>query len=220
MEGVSLLAALGGGIASFLCPCHISLIPVYLASLTGPELGEGSTPKRLPVFLHSLFFVLGLGVFLSLIFSLGAMAGDFLNNYAGALPYISGGLIVLLGLYMLLSLRFPRLNYECHLPPAGGVRAGYFRSFIIGATYSLVHVPCITPVLLAIIMMGISSGNIWQAGGLMAVYFVGYGLPFLLAGAALGAAMPLLKKISQHRDALYTASGLLLIGVGIIILLR
>ena len=221
MENISILAALGGGIVSFACPCHLPLTPVYLASLAGPELASDESAKRcLPAFLHSIFFVLGLGSFLALVGVLVAIASEYLNRYAWLLTYISCGLLIILGLYMILAIRFPKINYECHLPRQTGIKTGYLRSFLIGAIYSVVHTPCITPILLAIMTLAFNTGSPWSAGGLMFVYFLGYGLPFLIAGIALGALMPYFKKVAEYRDAIYTSSGFLLIGAGIIILVK
>jgi cytochrome c-type biogenesis protein len=221
MESVSIIAALGGGVASFLCPCHLSLIPVYLASLAGPELFNAeSSSRRLPVFLHSLLFVLGLGLFLTIISILVALASQFLAANAVLITFISGGLLIALGLYLVLSIKFPKINYECHLQQKTSIKTGYLRSFLIGVIYSFVHTPCITPILLAIMTLAFSTGNPWHAGGLMFVYFLGYGLPFLIAGAAIGAFMPIFKGIIKYHNEIYVVSGLLLIGAGIIILIR
>ena len=216
MESVSILAALGGGIASFLCPCHLSLIPVYLASLAGPELFSAeSSSRRLPVFL-----VLGLGFFLAVISIMVALASQFLVANALLITFISSGLLIALGLYLVLSIKFPKINYECHLPYQSGIKTGYLRSFLIGAIYSFLHTPCVTPILLAIMTLAFSTGNPWHAAGLIFVYFIGYGLPFLIAGATIGILLPLFKKIVKYRNDIYIASGLLLIGAGIVILIR
>ena len=221
MEGVSILAALGGGIASFLCPCHLSLIPVYLASLAGPELFSAeSSHRRAPVVLHSLFFVLGLGLFLTIISILVSVASQFLASNALTITFISSGLLIALGLYLILSIKFPRINYECHLPHHFGVKTGYLRSFLIGAIYSFLHTPCVTPIMLSIMTLALSTGNPWRAGGLMFVYFLGYGLPFIIAGTAFGLIVPMFKKIIRYRNEIYVASGLLLIGAGTIILVQ
>jgi cytochrome c-type biogenesis protein len=221
METVSILAALGGGIASFLCPCHLSLIPVYLASLAGPELFRAeSSNRRLPVFLHSIFFVLGLGLFLAIISILVTTASQFLSYNALIITFISSGLLIALGLYLILSIKFPIINYECRLPHQSGIKTGYLRSFLIGAIYSFVHSPCITPIMLSIMTLSLGTGNPWHAGGLMFIYFLGYGLPFLIAGATIGFLIPFFKKIIKYRNEIYIASGLLLIGAGVVILIR
>jgi len=217
MEKVSLLAALGGGIASFLCPCHLPLIPVYVASLAGPELGMESR-RRLPMFLHSLFFVIGLGSFLALLGTVAIISSDYLDAFGPQITYASIGLLIAIGIYMVLSVVFPIINYECRLPAQTGIKSGYFRSFAIGAVYSIVHSPCVTPALLAIMTLAVNSGDAWTSGSLLFVYFIGYGFPFLLGGLFLGVLMPLFKKVNEYRNVLYASSGLLLIGAGIVIL--
>jgi cytochrome c-type biogenesis protein len=221
MENISIFAALGGGIASFLCPCHLSLIPVYLASLAGPELSDAELSNgRLPIFLHSFFFVLGLGLFLAIIGVLVALASQFIDTHALLLTLISAGLLILLGIYSILSIKFPRINFECHLPTQNGINTGYLRSFVIGATYSFVHAPCATPILLSIFTLALGTGNPLSSGVLLFVYFLGYGLPFLIAGAAIGLLMPLFKKANTYHDEIYIASGLILIVAGAAILVR
>ena len=60
MENISLLVAFGAGLLSFLSPCALPLVPVYLASLAGPDtLVPGAHKRRIFVFLHSLSFVIG-----------------------------------------------------------------------------------------------------------------------------------------------------------------
>ena len=73
MENISFLVAFGAGLVSFVSPCVLPMVPVYLASLAGPEVLEARTAtSRRPVFLHSLSFVLGF----TLVFTMmGAAAG-------------------------------------------------------------------------------------------------------------------------------------------------
>ena len=73
MEQLSLLVALGAGLLSFLTPCVLPLVPVYLASVCGPEILEPEADKkRLPLFFHSLSFVAGFALVFTI---LGASAG-------------------------------------------------------------------------------------------------------------------------------------------------
>jgi cytochrome c-type biogenesis protein len=219
VENVSLLVAFGGGIASFVCPCHLPLVPVFMASLAGPEL-SGESRRRWPVFFHSLFFVLGLGFFLALVGTLAIISSDYLDAHAVQVTHASVGLLIAIGVYMVLSAFFPKLNFECRLPARAGIKSGYMRSFVVGGLYSIVHSPCITPVLLAIMTLAVRERDAWVTGGLLFAYFMGYGFPFLLGGMALGAVMPLFKKISEYRNMIYASSGVLLIGAAVIILVR
>jgi cytochrome c-type biogenesis protein len=148
------------------------------------------------------------------------LASNYLEAHAILITYISVGLLIAMGLYMLLSVIFPKINYECHLPVQLSVKSGYMRSFAIGAVYSFLHSPCSTPSLLAVAGLVMASDGIWVGGSLLFFYFLGYGIPFLLAGLAFGALMPFFKKVSEYRGMLYATSGVLLIAAGFIILLR
>jgi cytochrome c-type biogenesis protein len=219
MEQVSLLVAFGAGLLSFLSPCVLPLVPVYLGTVCGPEILEpGANRKRLPVFFHSLSFVVGFSlVFIILGASVGLL-GFTLNFNMALTQTIAGGLLIAFGLFLLAALKIPWLNYEKRLAPSVGTTTSYLRSLIIGAVFSLAWTPCIGPVLGGILTLAWSSETAWQGAYLLAVYSLGLGLPFLIIGAAFDSIRPLLRRIHRYSTWSYIISGLLLIAIGILIL--
>jgi cytochrome c-type biogenesis protein len=219
MEHVSLLVAFGAGLLSFLSPCVLPLVPVYLGTVCGPEILEpGADRKRLPVFFHSLSFVVGFSlVFIILGASVGLL-GFTLNFNMALTQTIAGGLLIAFGLFLLAALKVPWLNYERRLAPSVGTTTSYLRSLIIGAIFSLAWTPCIGPVLGGILTLAWSSETAGQGAYLLAVYSLGLGLPFLIIGAAFDSIRPLLRRIHRYSTWSYIISGLLLIAVGILIL--
>jgi cytochrome c-type biogenesis protein len=219
MEQLSLLVAFGAGLLSFLSPCVLPLVPVYLGTVCGPEILEpGAQKKRLPIFFHSLSFVIGFSlVFIILGASVGLL-GFSLGINTALTQYIAGGLLVAFGLFLLASLKIPWLNYEKRLAPSVGTTTSYLRSLIIGAIFSLAWTPCVGPVLGGILTLAWSSETAWQGAYLLAVYSLGLGLPFLIIGAAFDSIRPLLRRIHRYSTWSYIISGLLLIAIGILIL--
>ena len=219
MEQVSLLVAFGAGLLSFLSPCVLPLVPVYLATVCGPEILEpGAEKKRLPIFFHSLSFVVGFSlVFIILGASVGLLGFTLGVNTALA-RYIAGGLLIAFGIFLLASLKIPWLNYERRLAPSTGATTGYLRSLIIGAIFSLAWTPCVGPVLGGILTLAWSSETAWQGASLLALYSLGLGIPFLIIGAAFDSIRPILQRIHRYSTWSYIISGLLLIAVGILIL--
>jgi len=219
MENISFLVAFSAGLLSFLSPCVLPLVPVYLASLCGPEIYDVmSTKIRIPLFLHSLTFIAGFSI---VFVTLGAIAG--LTGYAitlntALLNTIAGSLLIALGVFMLAALKVPWLNYEKRLTPSLSNTTGYLRSFIIGATFSLAWTPCVAPILGGILTLASVQATAWQGAYLLAVYSLGLGLPFLIIGAAFDSIIPLIKRINRYSRWVYIVSGLLLITVGILIL--
>lgn len=219
MENIPLLIAFSAGLLSFLSPCVLPLVPVYLASLYGPEIFEPAAKRnRIPVFLHSLSFVIGFSiVFISLGVGAG-LAGFALSAHLVVVRKIAGSLLIAFGLFMLIAQKVPWLNYEKRLAPSRSMATGYLRSFLTGAIFSLAWTPCVGPVLGGILTLAATSETAWHGAYLLAIYSLGLGLPFLIIGAAFDSVIPLLKRINRYSGLIYIISGVLLIAVGILIL--
>jgi cytochrome c-type biogenesis protein len=218
-ENVSVLVAFGGGLLSFLSPCVLPMVPVYLASLYGPGLESAGAGKvRVPLLLHSVGFVLGFAV---VFVFLGAVAG--LTGYAVQLNFIwlsriAGILLVAFGAFMLLSLKVPWLNYEKRLSLSTGRSTGYLRSFLIGAAFSLGWTACVGPILGSILALASVEATAWRGAYLLAIYSLGLGIPFLVIAVAFDYMLPLLKRIHRYTHIIHIVSGCLLIAVGILLL--
>lgn len=219
MEHIPLLVAFGAGLASFLSPCVLPLVPVYLASLCGPEIFEPKVRRiRMPVFLHSLSFVIGFSI-VFILFGAGAgLIGSALIAYSAVIRLIAGSLLIVFGLLMLAALKIPWLNYERRLSPSLGNTSSYLRSFLIGAVFPVAWIPCTSWILGGILMLAGTSETAWHGAYLLAFYSLGVGLPFLTVGIAFDFITPLLKNISRYSNWIYIISGLLLIVVGVLIL--
>ncbi len=219
MEEISLLAAFGAGLASFLSPCVLPLVPVYFASLCGPEILDSKTAvSRISIFLHSLSFVLGFSLVFTTMGILVGLAGIVISPYSVVVRQVVGSLLIVFGLFMLAALRVPWLNFERRLSPSLGTTTGYLRSFLTGSIFCLAWTPCVGPLLGGILTLALGSETAWQGAYLLAVYSLGLGLPFLIIGAAFGSITPLLRRINRYSNWIYIISGLLLIAIGILIL--
>lgn len=213
-----MFTALGAGVASFLSPCVLPLVPVYLASLTGPKILESGEYDRKKLFGHSLFFVIGFGLIFTLSGALVGLAGIAIGPGSWLVRLISGTVLVVLGVIMLLALKIPVLNFEARLTPHLGATTGYLRSVLIGASFALAWTPCLGPVLGGILMLAFNSSTVWEGAGLLAVYSLGLGLPFLILGLAFSTFIPWLKRVKQYSRLIYVISGVVLIIIGVLIL--
>lgn len=218
-EQVTLGVAFAAGLASFLSPCVVPLVPVYLASLVGPGIFEATAKRRrLPIFLHSISFVLGFSLVFTMMGTLVGLAGIVINPNSPLVQKVAGGLLIVFGLFMLVALKVPWLNYERRLNPSLGNTVGYLRSFLIGAIFPVAWIPCTSWILGGILMLAGTSGTAWNGAYLLAIYSLGLGLPFLAVGVAFDFIAPLLKIINRYSNWVYIISGLLLIMVGVLIL--
>jgi len=219
MEQISILVAFTAGVLSFLSPCVLPLVPVYLASLCGTEILEPKGSRgHVPIFLHSLSFVVGFSiVFITMGVGAG-LAGFAISSNIILIRKIAGSLLIVFGVFMLASLKIPWLNYEKRLAPSLGNTTGYLRSLLTGSIFSLAWTPCVGFILGGILTLAWTSETAWRGAYLLAAYSFGLGLPFLIIGAAFDSITPLLKRIRGYSTPIYIAGGLLLIVVGALIL--
>ena len=223
MTDVSLALAFAAGLLSFVSPCVLALVPVYLAFLgeTASEVvGSGTVavpaPWRGPVLGQALLFVAGFGaVFVLLGTSVGLLGLvlfriDAVRQAAGVLVIGIG--LVTTGVFGPLLDRV-RVGVPADLLPAG--RSA--RALSLGALVAVGWTPCIGPVLGAILTMGASAQDAWVAGLLLVAYTAGLAVPFLAAAFALPRIRGLLDALRRHHRVVQVASGLFIMAMGVLI---
>ncbi|GAB6985221.1 cytochrome c biogenesis CcdA family protein [Nocardioides pyridinolyticus] len=210
--------ALVAGLVSFFSPCVIPLLPGYLSyatGLSGADLANGvAGTRRGRMFLGSLLFVAGFAtVFVILGTATGAL-GSWLVRWDRELAIVLGIVTILLGLAFAGWL--PGLNREwrVHKVPAVGLGAAPVLGFLFGLGWT----PCIGPTLAAISFLALTEGTAARGAFLSAVYALGLGLPFIVAGLAYEKALSALSWVRRHQVAVMRAGGLMLVGVGILLL--
>ena len=213
--------ALLAGVASFLSPCVLPLVPVYITHLAGATdpsaVGAG---RRNDAFFHALSFVLGFSVVFVVLGASVGFAGYVLRDQLPTLTRIAGVLLIILGLHLVGILRIPFLYRTYALEGAGaGQRTGYAKSFLVGSTFSVGWTPCIGPILGSILTLAAASSTVWKGTLLLIFYSVGLGIPFLLTGLLFGTATARLKRISRFMPVFEVAGGALVIIVGSLIFL-
>ena len=211
-----------GGLVSFLSPCMLPLVPVYISHLAGSaNPAAGGTARRNDTFFHALSFVLGFSlVFVVLGASVG-LVGYFLRDQLPTLTRIAGVLLIAMGLHLMGILHLPFLYRTYVVGDAGSSRRlGYAKSFLVGSTFSLGWTPCIGPILGSILTLAAYSGTVWQGAVLLVFYSIGMGLPFLAAGLLLGTTTAYLKKVNRLLPAFEMAGGALVIVVGSLVFLN
>ena len=219
---VSLALAFAAGLLSFVSPCVLALVPVYLAFLgetatvTGP--GTAALTWRGPIFTQALLFVTGFTLVFVLLGTSVGLFGSVLFRIDGA-RQVAGVAVIAIGL-LTTGIFGPVLDRVMR----GGVRTDLLpaarsaRAVSLGALVAIGWTPCIGPVLGAILSLGFSSANVWAAGLLLFAYSVGLAVPFLVAALALPRIQPLLHALRRHHRAVQVVSGIFIMGIGVLIL--
>ncbi len=217
MTDVSVAVALAAGMLSFLSPCVLALVPVYLAFLgEAATAGGGTSATRSEVLPQALLFVAGFSIlFVVLGTSIGLIGAPLFRipeaRQAAGIAVIALG-IVTTGAFGPILDRLSIGVDPAVLPTTRSVRA-----LALGGLVAIGWTPCIGPVLGAIFTMGASSGSVPAVALLLTAYSVGLAIPFLAAAVAFPRMRPLIEVLRRHHRSVQLASGLLIVAIGVLI---
>jgi cytochrome c-type biogenesis protein len=222
MTDVSFPLAFLAGVASFLSPCVLPLVPSYVSFITGisfKDLTVGTDRKKIHylTITNSLAFIAGFSaVFIALGISSSAL-GRFFDAYADYIRIIGGILIILFGLFVsgLVKLDFLMLDKKIYL---SGKPGGYIGTFLVGMTFAAGWSPCIGPILGTILLYAGSKGSALFGFQLLAVYSLGLAVPFFLSAVGLNLFLSYTPRIVKHMRVIMIVSGLILIIFGLMLL--
>jgi cytochrome c-type biogenesis protein len=217
----NLAIAFAAGLASFLSPCVLPLVPIYLAQLAGPSVyqstgGPEGRSQRLMTFIHASMFVLGFTVMFVALGATASVLGQFLSANQFLLRQVGGVLLVLIGLHMTGILKLPFLYWQKRIE-FHPERPGYLASLLIGIIFGVAWSPCYGPILGTILVMAGTSATLRQGMLLLLVYSLGLGIPFLLLGLGLGQVSRVLKWLKPHLGKIEFVTGLVMITAGVLI---
>jgi len=215
--GIAFLA----GLVSFLSPCMLPLVPIFLAQLVGQSTyqsahDQGDQPARLLTFLHAVMFVLG---FTLAFVALGATAstlGGFLRVHQFQLRQIGGILLIIIGLHLIGIVKIPFLYWQKRFA-FHPTRPSYPASLLIGVIFAIGWTPCISLFLGSILGLAATAATLRQGVMLLLFYSLGMGLPFLLLGLGVDQASRILKWLKPHLGKIEVATGVVMILVGVMI---
>ncbi len=218
MTDVSIFAALVAGLVSFLSPCVLPLVPPYLVYLAGTSLErladkEPEPQVRRETLFAAILFVLG---FSTVFVALGASAsvlGAYLRAYSDILGTVAGIAIIAMGLHFLGVTRFAFLLREKRAQL--GKPVGLWGAYAMGLAFAFGWTPCIGPILAAILAVAASEATVTKGAGLLAIYSLGLGIPFLIAAFAAEYFAAFLTRFRKHMQRVEQGMGLFLILTGI-----
>jgi len=220
---ITLAVAVLAGLASFVAPCILPMIPAFLAYISGTTLSElnqknGSntvTINRTNIVLNSVFFVIGFSVVFS---TLGVIINSILVTSAGelveGLNQIGGIIIIGFGVFLLLSIKINKLNIEKKFFPKSS-KSSYPMSFIFGLAFAVGWTPCVGPILGTILTLAATTPSV--AFNLLLLYSLGLGIPFILIGIFYSRATRIIRSMSKHLKYYNVLLGGFIILLGILV---
>jgi cytochrome c-type biogenesis protein len=220
MDGnnTSMIAAFLAGLASFLSPCVLPLIPSYITYITGLTFAdlnaEHPTHKvREQTIIHSLLFIAGFTCVFVILGASASFLGDFLHEHKTAIRRIGGILIIVFGIHVSgifdIGMLLGEKKLTLHRKPAG-----YLGSFVVGIVFAAGWTPCIGPILATILAVAATEGRgVW----LLLSYSMGLAIPFFLSALAMHQFLIFFRRFKRHIRLFEMATGVVMVIVGALI---
>jgi cytochrome c-type biogenesis protein len=208
-----IVALFGAGVASFLAPCIIPLVPAYLGIIVG-EMGDAHDPARaVPA---TLVFIAGFTTVFAGLGALAGLLGSSLEAFQNDVRIVGGVLIIVMGLALLGFARGP-LAREKRLIPQLPAVTGVARPYVVGIAFGAGWSPCVGPLLAAALTIAARSGGVGRGTILLAAYALGIGVPFLLAALGLASSPGLADRLRRIGPNLERVAGILLVVLGVLL---
>ena len=196
------------GIITFLSPCLLPMIPVYITFFVGG--GERSVGKTLK---NASGFVLGFSLVFVLLGVFASAVGTLLRQYHTALDLITGGVVVFLGLNYLGVFR---LNlFSGGVGKADTADMTFFKAVLFGVVFAVGWTPCVGTFLGSALMMAGSQGSVGKGTLMLVLYSLGLGIPFLLSAVLIDQLKSVFRWVKNNYELFNRIAGILLILVGV-----
>lgn len=200
------------GIASFISPCILPLLPVYISYFAGSE--EKRTSKTVR---NAIGFVLGYSIVFVLLAILATTASTFITSKIRYIEKVFGAIVILLGLNYMEIINIPLFNVS------NGIKSvpenlNFISYIIFGMLFSVSQTPCVGTFLASALVLIADKSDFVQGIILMLVYCFGLGIPFVLSAFLIDKLKNAFNFIKKHYKVFKILSGIVLIGMGIYII--
>ena len=211
------LTALLEGIISFISPCILPILPLYLSYLAGGVAEEGRGRGKL--IKNSIAFVAGFTILFVAMGAASTSIGRFLSSHLALLNRIGGAVVILFALNNLGFALIPALASNHRIQMKGLSNMNVPKSLLFGIVFAIGWTPCVGPLLGSALMMAANADQLAQGMTTLLFYAMGLGIPFLLSALLIEQLDGVFKAIKQHGKIISIASGIFLMAFGIALVL-
>lgn len=216
---IQLFFAFAGGVLSFLSPCVLPLVPVYISFMSGVSIYDADkvSEGRRQIILTALAFVLGFSTVFILLGASATAIGAWLRDYQVLISQIGGVFIIILSLHLMGVFRINALLKEARINAGSNWKPGPGMAYLTGMVFAFGWTPCIGPILGSILVLAAKTETITKGIVLLTAYSLGLGIPFLAVAFATGYSVSAMNSLKRHFRKIEIASGALLLIMGILL---
>lgn len=196
------------GIISFISPCMLPMIPIYISYFSG------NTEKKNVTLFRAIAFVLGFSIIFCVLGTFAGTVGALLKEYQNIVNIVCGAIVILFGLSYLEVIKLPFFK---------GIKQTYnvksiFSAFIFGIIFSINLTPCTGAFLGSALMLASTTETALKGTLLLLTYSLGLGLPFIICAIILEKLGTTISFIKKHYKIINTICGIFLIIIGFLMI--
>lgn len=211
MKDLTLGVVFVNGVVSFLSPCFLPLVPVYIGYLSG-EAAIGS--KKWNVVKNSIGFIIGFTIIFIMLGATASSIGRSLLLYRNILNKILGILIIVMGLFYMDILNIKFLNMEKRFSYEGR-KSNFFGAMLLGLAVGFGWTPCIGPILASVLALAAKKASVGAGIYLLFVYSMGIAIPFIITAILIQGAAFKVRSIMKYTKIIKIITGIILVLTGI-----
>lgn len=201
------------GIASFISPCLLPMIPIYIAYFAGEK--EGKTKKAV---LNAIGFVLGFTIIFLILSIFASSLGGVISRNIQGFKVILGTLIIIFGLNYMEVIKLKFLNKTNNIKMSIK-NLNFLKSIFFGAIFSISWTPCIGTFLSSALLLIANEQDVLKGVSLILVYSIGLGIPFIISAVLIDKLKKIFDFIKKNYNIIRKISGIVLIIMGVYIIL-
>ena len=198
------------GIVTFISPCLLPMLPVYVSYFAGDGGGRGTKAAVL----NAAGFVAGFTAVFVMMGAFAGAAGSFLSRWQRAVDIFCGAVIIILGLSFTGAVRIGLFKGAAASPRG----RGFFPAVLFGAVFSIGWTPCVGAFLGSALMMASQRGSAAAGLVMLLLYSLGLGLPFILSALLIERLKGAFDLIKRNYRVINAVCGAVLIVVGLLMM--
>lgn len=201
------------GIASFISPCLLPMLPIYVSYF----IGKNEEEKNNKALINSIGFVTGFTILFMLLGIFASTIGTLISSNIKYIKILFGIIIIVLGLNYADLIKIKFLNKQSNMK-ANTRNLNFIKSMLFGMIFSISWTPCVGAFLSSALLLIAKEQDILKGIMLMLLYSIGLGIPFIISAVLLDKLKNVFTFIKKNYGIIKKVSGVILILMGIYIM--